>query len=324
MDLNRQVREMERILKRKNPDSVSALILTANSENEKLNLEKMRLLEDRIGFLENEIKAKEDMAELKLTEIQMKFADMKDKYLMQISELELKLQTSSQKEKKIHDASTQTIHRILESRSSEPNLAEKVSANKVGPKSHNLKEDTHLIATIRGLKQELGNKEKSVAKLTKDLQELHKSNRKLQKERDKLYAERRTVEKMSNRIMTSSDSKLMNLKAAEIKDPNSNFYQNGHLTNGKRFMTSCQESIEVNRLRRLASENEVLKDELSRINKDFVALKNKRLQDLNILQEEHEKEIAHIVKECNVKIGDTRTNKLQVPILLIFKLLIFE
>ncbi|OXU25926.1 hypothetical protein TSAR_011831 [Trichomalopsis sarcophagae] len=323
MDLNRQVREMERILKRKNPDSVSALILTANSENEKLNLEKVKLLEDRISFLESEIKAKEDMAQAKLSDIQKKFTDMKDKYSSQVADLEHKLKTSPRERKIYGDASTQTMHRSLESRGSEPNLAEKgmLNINKAGPKSQNLKEDTHLIATIRGLKMELVNKDKTVSKLTKEFQEIQKTNRKLQKEREKLLNERRNMEKFNNKVMTSSDSKLSSLKANEGNDPNSNFYQNG-LSNGKKLSTSqhklndpsqimTENSETNNRLKKLTNENDVLKEELSRINKDFVALKNKRLQDLNLLQEEHEKEIALIVKEYSVKVGDTKALKLQ-------------
>lgn len=91
LDLNRQVREMERILKRKNPDSVSALILTAKSDHERINLEKVKLLEDRIASLEGEIKAKEVIGQEKLTDLQKKFAEMKEKYVMQIMELETKL-----------------------------------------------------------------------------------------------------------------------------------------------------------------------------------------------------------------------------------------
>lgn len=302
VDLNRQVREMERILKRKNPDSVSALILTANSENERLNLEKVKLLEERIGFLEAEIRAKEDTAQAKLNDIQRKFTDMRDKYSHQVADLESRLlkttttTTTTTSPRKTHsEASTQTLQqRVLESRGSEPNL----SNNKAGPKSQNLKEDTHLIATIRGLKLELAGKDKTVAKLQRDLAELQKTHRKLGKERERLLAEKR---------MTASDSKLENLR----NDPNSNFYQNGHQL-GEEQNNGDTGTTSNNRVKRLEGENGVLREELGRLNKDFAALKSKRLQDLNLLQEEHEKEIALIVKEYSVTVGDTKALKLQV------------
>ncbi|KAJ8686812.1 hypothetical protein QAD02_022606 [Eretmocerus hayati] len=324
MDLNRQVREMERILKRKNPDSVSALILTANSENEKLYAEKVKLLEERIMYLESEIKAKEDVAETKLFDIQKKFSDMKEKYSAQIMDLEQKLKIPPPEKKSYCEISTQTMPKILESRSSEPNLTEKINSiagnNKPGPKSQNLKEDTHLIATIRGLKLEIVNKEKLITKLNKDVGELQKTNRKLQKEREKSLSDRKNLEKLSNRVMASSDSKLSVLKQSEGADSNSNFFQNG-FANGKKLSSSSQrlhdtvkfaEAGEISsRLKKLTNENEVLREELSRINKDFAVLKNKRLQDLSLLQEEHEKEIALIVKECATQVGDTKALKLQ-------------
>ncbi|XP_014218143.1 centrosomal protein of 162 kDa [Copidosoma floridanum] len=318
MDLNRQVREMERILKRKNPDSVSALILTANSENEKLNVEKVKFLEDRIAFLECEIRSKEDVAQAKLLDIQKKFTDMKDKYSTQVLELEQKMKTSPRDKKAYSEAGTQTMHQNLESRNSEPNLSEKLNGNRIGLKSQNLKEDIHLIATIRGLKIELTNKDKIIAKVNKDLQEMQKTNRKLQKEREKLLNERKTLEK-ANKIMTSSDSKLTSLKMVE-GDSNSNFYHNGPLANGKRSssmqklydQTQISDNVDTNnKVKKLTTENEVLKEEVSRLNKDFMALKNKRLQDLNLLQEEHEKEIDLIVKEYNINLGDTKALKLQ-------------
>lgn len=317
VDLTRQVREMERILKRKNPDSVSALILTANSENEKINCEKVKLLEDRISFLESEIKAKEDMAQVKLSDIHRKFSDMREKYTSQVTDLEQKLKVPTPREKKLgNDAGTQTIpQRLLEHRGSEPNLFEKLNNNKAGPKSQNAKEDTHLLATIRGLKFELTNKEKIITKVSKEISELQKTNRKLQKEREKLLNERKNLEKI-NKVMTSSDSKLSSLRNLE-DEKNSNLCHNG-LANGKKFSSSAQKLYDpegtevIAQFKKLANENEVLREELSRINKDFASLKNKRLHDLNLLQEEHEKEIELIVKEYSLKSGDTKALKLQV------------
>ncbi|XP_014222784.1 centrosomal protein of 162 kDa [Trichogramma pretiosum] len=338
MDLNRQVREMERILKRKNPDSVSALILTANAEHEKLGGEKVRLLEDRIAFLESEIKAREETAEAKLGEIQRSFSDMKNRYSHQVSELESRLQKATTaattptepKKPTYENASTQTLQRLIEHRNSEPNLAERRDVNRAGPKSQNIKEDTHLLATIRGLKLELAQKEKAMTKLSKDHQELQKTNRKLQKEREKLLNDKRNAEAKStnNKVMTSSDSKLPSSKTtihADANDNNSNFYQNGG-TGEKKMSSSLHKLCEatdnnggphgdVVRFKKLLSENEVLKDELCRLNKDFIALKNKRLQDLNLLQEEHEKEIAMIVKEYSIKSDEnSRSLKLQAQV----------
>lgn len=346
-DLNRQVREMERILKRKNPDSVSALILTANSEQEKIGAEKLKLLEDRISSLENEMKAKDDLAQQKVIEFQKKFSDMKEKYASQIMELEEKLLEANIKNSKIYnDMFTQTISKPVESRAVETirkeeragsfekednnNKKDQKPANvKVNLKSQNLKDDAYLMATIRGLKLELANKDKALSKLTKELQEIQKTNRKLQKEREKLLNDRRSVKSMDferiNRAMVSSDSKLQTLKCSEGNDQNSNVYQNGngHVSdsNSQRMSSSVQklydpmqytENGESNLVKRLTDENDILKEELNKMNKDFMALKNKRLHDLNLLQEEHEREMASLLKEYSVKFGDSKVVKLQV------------
>lgn len=337
IDLNRQVREMERILKRKNPDSVSALILTANSEHERINTEKVKLLEERIAALEKEIRVKEDVAQEKLADFQKKFAEMKERYANQVMELEEKLLEYTVKNQKIYnDMFTQTTYKNMENKSVETNKKEekdKLGVNcdreekkeikpmKVGPKSQNLKEDTHLIATIRGLKLELSNKEKTILKLTKDFQELQKTNKRLQKEREKLLNDKKTYrtvdfDKMSR--STGSDSRPTSSKASD-NDHNSNFYQNANAN--QRLSGSTQklynplqysENTENYVTKKLMNENEILKEELEKINKDFMTLKNKRLHDLNLLQEEHEREMATLVKEYSVKFGDSKVVKLQV------------
>ncbi|XP_011160805.1 centrosomal protein of 162 kDa isoform X2 [Solenopsis invicta] len=323
MDLNRQVRELERILKRKNPDSVSALILTANSEQEKIGSEKVKLLEERIASLENEIKTKEDIAQQNIIDLQKKFSDMKEKYATQVMELETKLLEATTKEHKLYnDTFTQTI-RYVENKNVENNKKDDKASTvedkrdqkaiKVGPKSQNPKEDTHLLATIRGLKLEISNKDKTVSKITKEYQELQKINRRLQKEREKLLNDRRSFRSMD------FDKAFRGMKNGEGNDQNSNVYQNGHVPESQRLSSSTSKLYDPMQytenggkngvIKKLTSENDILKEELSKMNKDFMALKSKRLHDLNLLQEEHEREMATLVKEYSIKIGDSKVGQ---------------
>ncbi|KYM98619.1 PREDICTED: centrosomal protein of 162 kDa [Cyphomyrmex costatus] len=325
MDLNRQVRELERILKRKNPDSVSALILTANSEQDKIGSEKVKLLEERIASLENEIKNKEDIAQQNLVDLQKKFSDMKEKYATQVMELEAKLLEATVKEHKLYnDMFTQTTVKYVENKNVENNKKDDKASTmedkkdqktiKAGPKSQNPKEDAYLIATIRGLKVEIANKDKTVSKITKEYQELQKTNRRLQKEREKLLNDRRSFRSMD------FDKVFRGMKNGEGNDQNSNVYQNGHVSDTQRLSSSTPklydpvqytENGKNGVIKKLTNENDILKEELSKINKDFMALKSKRLHDLNLLQEEHEREMATLVKEYSVKIGDSKAVKLQ-------------
>ena len=338
LDLNRQVGEMERILKRKNPDSVSALILSANSDHQRINLEKVKLLEERIASLEGEIKAKELISQEKLTELQKRFAEMKEKYVVQVMELEEKLIEATMKEAKIcNDAFTQTATKTVENKSVEAGSQKKdererssslqiekddKKAVKIGLKSQNPKEDAHLIATIRGLKLELVNKEKSFAKINKEFQELQKTNKRLQKEREKLLNDRRNFKGGEGIERNGKTVGIQGVKGNEANDQNSNVYHNGHVSNGNGQLSGSvqrlydplqySENGESAVVRKLTNENEILKEELGKINKDFMTLKNKRLYDLNLLQEEHEREIAALVKEYSVKFGDSKVVKLQV------------
>lgn len=199
---------------------------------------------------------------------------------------------------------------------------------KVGPKSQNPKEDAHLIATIRGLKLEIVNKDKNFAKMSKEFQELQKTNRRLQKERERLLNDRRNfkigdAEKNGRPASVCSDPRFHGGKVTEANDQNSNVCQNGHLSNGngQRLSGSVprlydplrySENGETLTVRKLTNENDILKEELNKINKDFMTLKNKRLHDLNLLQEEHEREMAALVKEYSVKFGESKVVKLQV------------
>ncbi|XP_014472222.1 PREDICTED: centrosomal protein of 162 kDa-like isoform X2 [Dinoponera quadriceps] len=328
MDLNRQVREMERILKRKNPDSVSALILTANSGQEKIGTEKVKLLEERIVALESEIKRKEELAQRNLIDLQVKFSDMKDRYATQVMELEAKLSEATARERKMYnDMFTQTTVKFVENKGVETNrrddrasLVDKEdkkdqkAGSKAGSKSQNSKEDAHLIATIRGLQLEITNKDRAVLKLTKESQELQKTNRRLQKEREKLLNDRRSFRSMD------FDKVFQRTKNGDGNDQNSNVYQNGHVADSQRLSSSTTklydpmqytETSKNGVIKKLTNENDILKEELNKINKDFMALKSKRLHDLNLLQEEHEREMATLVKEYSVKFGDSKVVKLQ-------------
>lgn len=278
---------MERILKRKNPDSVSALIFAANSEHEAVHTGKVKLLESRIATLESDIQEKEETSQEKLIALQRKFNELKDKYEMQILDLEEKLVVATAKERKsVNDMFTQTVNSLESKNVENGKKSEKLqngdkdpkSVNKIGLKANTLKEDAHLIATIRGLKLELANKDKNLTKITKENQELVKTNRRLQKDREKLLQDKRGAK--NNNQKPESGQKLY--------DP-MQYSENG----------------ETNTIRRLTNDNEVLKEDLEKMNKEFTSLKNKRLHDLNLLQEEHEREMAAVVKEYSMKVGDS-------------------
>ncbi|XP_037823602.1 centrosomal protein of 162 kDa-like [Lucilia sericata] len=91
-DLQRQCREMERILMRKHPDSVSALIVASKSgggsHNDQENHSSRKLLEQRIAQLESDAKEQDLKAQQILANVQARFNSVQAKYETHIADLE--------------------------------------------------------------------------------------------------------------------------------------------------------------------------------------------------------------------------------------------
>ncbi|XP_059617143.1 centrosomal protein of 162 kDa isoform X2 [Phlebotomus argentipes] len=89
LDLQRQCKEMERILMRKHPDSVSALIVASKGVgNAKEEASTRRVLEQRIAQLEADAKEQDAKAQKILSNVQSKFSTVQSKYETHIADLE--------------------------------------------------------------------------------------------------------------------------------------------------------------------------------------------------------------------------------------------
>ncbi|XP_017768606.1 PREDICTED: centrosomal protein of 162 kDa [Nicrophorus vespilloides] len=258
LDLNRQIKEMERIIARKHPDSVSALIVAAKGES----VDSRRVLEERIKALEQEALARDAQNSQVFIDVQEKFNQMKLKYESHIDDLELHVNDlKMQLKRKVdsYDVYTQTAREDQKI----PQKDVSSVAVQVGDSGRSAKtgrkDDAHLLATIRGLQADLTNKEKVNVKLQKEIEELRKTNRRLQKEREG------SLKNLTDRREFRSYPE----KLAEQKD------------------TSLEDELKAVR-----TERDKMKKQLCRIEEDYQALKAKRLQDLNTLQEAHEREIS--------------------------------
>ncbi|XP_058445493.1 centrosomal protein of 162 kDa [Malaya genurostris] len=94
-DLQRQCREMERILMRKHPDSVSALIVASKqsptSKQPDDASQTRRLLEQRIAQLESDAKEQDAKAQGILANVQARFNSVQAKYETHIADLEMQV-----------------------------------------------------------------------------------------------------------------------------------------------------------------------------------------------------------------------------------------
>lgn len=278
MDLNRQIKEMERIIARKHPDSVSALIVAAKNDASETNLTAKRFLEDRIKVLEIEAQKRDAQNSKVFIDVQEKFNQMKLKYESHIEDLELHvndLKSQLKHRADTFDVYTQTIYEDLgfpvkETVSTaiqtdaalmpQKNVIQKVGCVKKMEKIVDNKEETHLLATIRGLQADLSNKEKVITKLQREMEDLRKTNRRLQKEREG------SLRNLSDRReFRSYPDKL----AHQLKQDPSNVDMN-------------EKSLEEE-LRAIKSERDKMKLQLCRMEEDYQSLKAKRIQDVSIV-----------------------------------------
>ncbi|KAK5641589.1 hypothetical protein RI129_010136 [Pyrocoelia pectoralis] len=274
LDLNRQVKEMERIIARKHPDSVSALIVAAKNDQSENNLSARKVLEDRIKNLETEVVMRDQQSSKVFLEVQEKFTEMKNKYESHIEDLELHvsdLKNQIKKRSDTYDVYTQTVFDYYQPAKEMKEVTTQTppfrsfppksqSARK--PDKGEVKDDTYFLSTIRGLQADLVNKEKVIMKMQKDLDEARKTNSRLQREREgslKNIAERREFRSYPEKL-------ALQMRPKENED--------------------FEEELKA-----IKVERDKMKTQLCTMEEDYQNLKQKRLFDLSALQQAHESEI---------------------------------
>ncbi|KAJ6639830.1 Protein shifted, partial [Pseudolycoriella hygida] len=282
-DLHRQCKEMERILIRKHPDSVSALIVASKNPNcTDDKSASRRLLEQRIAQLEADAKEQDVKAQKILANVQSRFNSVQSKYEQHIGDLEtqvLSLQEinaqlnetimeqtetikSNQKVVTINQTfdvperdtvekcstACQTDFKCPSTNTPAKTLPIKKSKSSSDSLHMNGKDDSHLMATIRGMRVDLAIKEKAVLRLTRELDECKKTIKKLQKEKETNKSAASTSKKSDGSIGTEPSGEVTALKDSQNK--------------------------------------------IKMLEYDYGVLHNKRLNDLKTLQTAHERELA--------------------------------
>lgn len=102
-DLERQVREMERIFQKRNPNSLTTLFLAArNLEQDEDTTSKesppvIKVLEEKVKKLESEMEMKENLEEKRIRSVEQKYNKLKFQYEEQIEKLEQQVRQFQQK-----------------------------------------------------------------------------------------------------------------------------------------------------------------------------------------------------------------------------------
>lgn len=251
LDLNRQIKEMERIINRKHPDSVSALIVAA--KDDVAGDSTRRVLEERIKTLEKEAITRDMQSSKIFLEVQEKFNQMKLKYESHIEDLELHVaDLKSQLKKRVdcYDIYTQTNFSDAQKiPQKETAIKATQTLQKFQPKRVETREETHLLATIRGLQADLANKEKALTKVNKEIEDLKNSNKRLQKEKE---------------------GSLKNLSERK-----------GEFRSYPEKLTDFNKDKIDEELREVKAERDKMKFQLCRIEEDYQSLKAKRIQEVS-------------------------------------------
>lgn len=174
-------------------------LFSVASKQPYFEIETKKLLEKRVNDLESETKNIEDKHKKTLSNIHEKVNSMKENYETHIADLEkqvinLQAINSEMKELARHknniETSTQTGNNCTSASTQTLNIRPSSGKGKnqnANAGNTQVKEDVHLMATVRGLNTELITKEKCILKLNKELSEAKKLIQKLKDSGDFLY-----------------------------------------------------------------------------------------------------------------------------------------
>ncbi|KAM9383605.1 centrosomal protein of 162 kDa [Phaethornis superciliosus] len=200
-DLERQIREMERILKRRYPNSLPALIYAAaaaektNDLSAKTNT--VDFLERRIKKLETELEGKDDEAKKSLRAMEQQFQKIKIQYEQRLAELEqllaykfisespelngdkaisTELEQELQNLRKTHQITVKNLQTEIEnlkSQNSQLKLKNKKDNKDIEAKDTQMKQGNTRDRLLK-LNEELVTKDKEIQDLTKTVEKLQK------------------------------------------------------------------------------------------------------------------------------------------------------
>ncbi|XP_057345345.1 centrosomal protein of 162 kDa-like isoform X2 [Manis pentadactyla] len=200
-DLERQVKEMEGILKRRYPNSLPALILAASAAGDTVDRNTVEFMEKRIKILEADLEGKDEEAKKSLRTMEQQFQKMKIRYEQRLEEQEQLLASRSrgapqnqrgdlsrvkalEKElsdmKEAHQVTVRNLEAeigILKHQKAELGLKKKDKDDKDFQSIEFQVEQAHAKAKLMRLNEELAAKGREIQDLSKTVERLQKERR---------------------------------------------------------------------------------------------------------------------------------------------------
>ncbi|XP_019352401.1 centrosomal protein of 162 kDa isoform X1 [Alligator mississippiensis] len=276
-DLERQIKEMEGILKRRHPNSLPALIYAAAAASEEVDVSAktntIDFLERRIKKLETELEGKDEEAKKSLRAMEQQFQKIKLQYEQRLIELEKLLASKLMNEpQKLHDNKCGFI--TLEQELNNERETYQITIKNLQTEIENLKDQNSQLK----LKSERGDKhlenqvEQASAKArlvklnqelvtkSKEIQDLTKTVEKLQRERRRMLCDQNSNDKADN-----------SEKSTEILQKDTSATDKRKSSNHEPFPNTLDEKIYQPHtfadphISEVLQENAKLKDELERL-----------------------------------------------------------
>ncbi|XP_055965721.1 centrosomal protein of 162 kDa [Sorex fumeus] len=199
-DLERQVKEMEGILKRRYPNSLPALILAASAAGDTVERSTVEFMEKRIKKLEADLEGKDEEAKKSLRTMEQQFQKMKIQYEQRAEEQEkllaCKLKEASQHQcddsrakaleeelREIKEAHRVTVTNleaeidVLKRQNAKPELKKNDEDDKGVQSIEFQVEQAHAKARMARLSEELAAKSREIQTLSKTVERLQKERR---------------------------------------------------------------------------------------------------------------------------------------------------
>ncbi|NXT01416.1 CE162 protein, partial [Jacana jacana] len=280
-DLERQIREMEGILKRRHPNSLPALIYAAAAAEKRNDLsartDTVDFLEKRIKKLETELEGKDDEAKKSLRAMEQQFQKIKTQYEQRLVELEhllaykfvnesprlngdkascAELEQELQDLKRSHQLTVRNLQTEIEklkSQNSQLQLKSQKNNKDLEPGDAQVERGDAPDRLLK-LNQELSTKNREIQDLTKTVE-------KLQKERMMMLTDNNLRNKTANKA-NSAEILRKNTLAPEKRNSSSSQPFPSLVSDDKRY---GPQSLPGSNLSQALQENAQLREELERL-----------------------------------------------------------
>uniref|UniRef100_A0A8C5KJ83 Centrosomal protein of 162 kDa n=1 Tax=Jaculus jaculus TaxID=51337 RepID=A0A8C5KJ83_JACJA len=333
-DLERQVKEMEGILKRRYPNSLPALILAASAAGDAVDRNTVEFMEKRIQKLEADLEGKDEEAKKSLRAMEQQFQKMKIQYEQRLEEQE-QLLAHKLKEAPQNQRDSSARLKELESELADVKEAHQVTVRKLEAEIDVLKhenaklehkrngrddnefqsielqvEQAHAKAKLARLNEELAAKGREIQDLSKTVEKLQKERRMMlssQTSKSREEASARRVKKDAAHPSTGNASSIPGTSGAKLYHPHS--FTDSHISEVLQENYRLKSELEglVLERNKLKAESEAAR---SQFENSMKRVKEDTAAHITSLKASHQREIEKLLCQNAVENSSSKVAEL--------------